>query len=411
MLLRGSLNFVKIRRVVSGACLAGGLWFVGTLCLILVAGGEWNRGITVNHPKKRMAAAAGLLAAWYLAQPAGNEPGSRERARRIGRLALLGLGLAAAGLAGEAALRRVLASRQPDGSLDQLAQLQAGRDLRLRSFHPLAAIVQLSGNTKRVYELRPNLNTVFGHTTLRTNADGLRADRDYAARKPAGITRIIGLGDSGMFGWSVDQDCPYLTVLERRLNAGGARYEVLNLAVPGYNAGQSLATLTHKALGYSPDIVVLGWCDNDVDPPFFLLRPVSFREWDFSFLYLLLFNRRAFTSRVSQPEVLRGAEIDRSLVDPVLLEYTGVAGARSALHEYKRLSVEHGFRLLLFGAMRGDICAICDDLKIDYVNLRSHIPAGTYPPEYGVHFMHPRPDGHRVLAEELERVLRAKNWI
>ena len=168
--------------------------------------------------------------------------------------------------------------------------------------------------------------------------------------------------------------------------------------------------LKHKGLGYQPDIVIVGWCDNDEHPPFFMLRPVSFKNRDRSFLYHLLFHRAEF-KRMLNPEVLRGGEINYQFIDQAVMEYTGIAGVKRAMQELKRLSVEQGFQLLVFGAMNAKICAICDELAIDYANTRAQIPADKYPAEYGIHAMHPRADGHNALAVELESILRDKSWI
>ena len=110
------------------------------------------------------------------------------------------------------------------------------------------------------------------HTPLELNADGFR-DRDYAKAKPPGVRRIVGIGDSYMFGWGVRTGKDYLSVLEERLapRCPDARWEVLNMAVPGYNTAMEVETLRARGLAYEPDVVVVGFVLERRRPP--ELRP------------------------------------------------------------------------------------------------------------------------------------------
>ena len=54
---------------------------------------------------------------------------------------------------------------------------------------------------------------------------------------------------------------------------------------------------------------------------------------------------------------------------------------------------------------------ICRDAGIEYYNTLEKIPAGGYPREYAIHYMHPRAEGHAVLAEALEKYLSSLNWL
>ena len=65
--------------------------------------------------------------------------------------------------------------------------------------------------------------------------------------------RIVGIGDSGMFGWNVEQGEDYLSVLRSNLTAraNGVSYEVLNLGVPGYNTQIEVESLRSKGLAYA----------------------------------------------------------------------------------------------------------------------------------------------------------------
>ena len=54
---------------------------------------------------------------------------------------------------------------------------------------------------------------------------------------------------------------------------------------------------------------------------------------------------------------------------------------------------------------------LCRETGVDYYNTCEKIPVGKYPDNYAIHFMHPAPAGHRVLAEHLERELAERGWL
>lgn len=123
--------------------------------------------------------------------------------------------------------------------------------------------VRLSDRPNVVYELRPNLRGVYDGRRFRSDRYGFRQDGDVALEKPAGVVRIVGIGDSWMWGTGVDNGQTYLDRLREELTRWGLRAEVVNTGVWGYNARQEVATLRWKGLVFQPDIVVIGLCGND----------------------------------------------------------------------------------------------------------------------------------------------------
>jgi hypothetical protein len=99
---------------------------------------------------------------------------------------------------------------------------------------------------------------------FRINARGLRADRDYPYEKPAGVKRIVCIGDSFTAGYEVKiEDC-FTSVLERELVERGHRVEVLNAGVSGYSNAEACLYLERELLKYEPDVVVLSFFFNDL---------------------------------------------------------------------------------------------------------------------------------------------------
>jgi hypothetical protein len=101
------------------------------------------------------------------------------------------------------------------------------------------------------------VNTRYGEFT--TNQWGMR-DKDYARTPAPGTFRIALLGASSVTGWGVKDNETFENLVETRLNteragAPHARYEILNLSVPGYRPPQQLLRLD-TALGFAPHAVM-----------------------------------------------------------------------------------------------------------------------------------------------------------
>jgi len=117
---------------------------------------------------------------------------------------------------------------------------------------------------------RPNMNgrtTFGGHERIVhivTNSLGLRGPE--IGPKPAGVRRVLALGDSFTFGHAVEAAEAWPAVLEGLLNArGGPRYEVVNAGVGGYGTGQELLLYEELESRVEPDLVVVGFAVvNDV---------------------------------------------------------------------------------------------------------------------------------------------------
>ena len=95
------------------------------------------------------------------------------------------------------------------------------------------------------------------------NRDGMR-DREHPVEKPAGVTRIICLGDSVTVGHGVQRSQSYPYILESFLGQLGLPVEVFNIAAPGWATHQEATAYREIARRYRPDHVFLGFCLNDV---------------------------------------------------------------------------------------------------------------------------------------------------
>ncbi|MEZ4647443.1 MAG: hypothetical protein R3E97_01430 [Candidatus Eisenbacteria bacterium] len=99
------------------------------------------------------------------------------------------------------------------------------------------------------------------------NQLGVRG-REHSSEKPPHTYRVLGIGDSFVFG-SVPMRDNFLRVLERESNSRAAEasdsLEVIPLGVPGYNPPHYLGILRSVGLSLDPDLVlVFFFVGNDV---------------------------------------------------------------------------------------------------------------------------------------------------
>lgn len=111
----------------------------------------------------------------------------------------------------------------------------------------------------RYKELVPSFVSMSKHGKVSTNRWGMR-DQDYAKAADAQTFRIALLGASSVMGWGVADGETFEALVERRLNAEKAgrpfgKYEILNLAVPGYQPLHQLPMLD-KAFTFQPQAVM-----------------------------------------------------------------------------------------------------------------------------------------------------------
>ena len=123
----------------------------------------------------------------------------------------------------------------------------------------------------RGWTLKPGLRGVpFRGRLVNSNSKGVRGDREFSYEKPAGITRIVVLGDSFTFGEEVGDDETFSHHLEAMI----PNSEVLNLGIHGYGHDQMLLYLKEEGIRYHPDIVLLGFMPDDMER-----NVLSFRDY------------------------------------------------------------------------------------------------------------------------------------
>jgi hypothetical protein len=302
--------------------------------------------------------ALGLVIAARIATGA-REIASAER-RRFARRLTLALGsIIAALLVAEGMVRLAHYLREDRRPLEvQLRAARAHAPSSMQSLR-LGEIVQPSRYPGIVYELKPNVRGRFMGQPLLINSQGLR-DNEYSRRKEPGTFRIVGVGDSSLFGWGVPIEDSGLKVLERRLNekSGARKFEVINFGVPGYNTAMESETFVRRCLEYAPDLVLLNFNTNDYDVPEFMRRPNDLTTLRTSYLFDLAYSVYEGVVAVEPETPLlfdfrhrtiaerQAARLDE---DPALPdEYRYMVGAKGVVHALERLAAAARERAIPF---------------------------------------------------------------
>lgn len=149
----------------------------------------------------------------------------------------------------------------------------AGLEIALRILAPARTVYppeQGRGKASRFDERLGWANKEGAKTELATreftasvtiNSKGLRGD-EVPYERASGKPRIALLGDSFAWGFGVSDDEALAPQLERAL---GESAEVINMGVVGYGTDQEVLFYESEGRRYSPDLVLLVFCLNDVE--------------------------------------------------------------------------------------------------------------------------------------------------
>jgi lysophospholipase L1-like esterase len=246
--------------------------------------------------------------------------------------------------------------------------------------------------------LAPGVRTrYFGHDVV-VGSHGMR-NRETPLAKPAGVFRILVLGDSVAFGWGVAEKESFPRVLEERLARlglpPGKQVEVINSAVPGWGLHDEVHFLREKGMRYEPDLVLAVLVNNDVPslsagtqsapaPP-----PPSRWRW---------------AEQLASVRLLR-ALLVRPVRDPAggfraggSLDPTGLEVVCAGLEELRRIAA--GVKVAVADTMgSAEVEACCRRAGIRYV--RAALPVADWRERYAISPLddHPNAAAHRLLAD------------
>lgn len=175
----------------------------------------------------------------------------RSRLRCVKHFFLAGLLLMLLLAAGEIGLRVY------DSSTGEFSRTRDEDELIARSWRTHHGLKPLRSIT------RPNPDS-GAPVLIRTNGYGIRGG-EIAVPKPAGVFRILCLGDHLTFAPDVPESETFCARLQELLQSRSRlRIEVINAGVPGYCPLLSCLQVKHSLLSLQPDVLLLNFDMSDV---------------------------------------------------------------------------------------------------------------------------------------------------
>lgn len=281
----------------------------------------------------------------------------------------------------------------------------------------------------------------FTHSfPVSTNSHGFR-DREYPLSPSPGTVRILCLGDSLTFGDGVGVEDTYPKRLEAILQeSGGHSFEVINTGVPSYDTWQEITFFKTKGAQFEPRIVVLGFYGNDIVPRPEVVKTAlsgdgTLKRKGFGGVFpdevvhilkgsrLLLFLKDRIGKLLNSIQPSPEYRHQRALLEGLPDEFVeqGWQEVESSLKEMMELQRRHDFRFVIMGFPMAEqllhehpqaqyparLKRIAEKLDIPFIDLQPVLKREFE--GFGSLFIewdgHPNPRAHRIVAEELSRVL------
>lgn len=261
-------------------------------------------------------------------------------------------------------------------------------------------------------------------------------DVDHALEKPAGVRRVLCLGDSFTFARGIAMERNYCALLAPLLaERGGVTVEPINYSHEGYSTAHEVRMLEHKGgLDLAPDVIVLGYVLNDPEDEWHPLKldalraPTLRREpggaWsalaERSALARLVFSRLENTRR------------HRALVDYYRAlhadDYLGWRQAREAFARLGEISRERRIPVLVaifplldfplgerypFADLHAKVAALASERGLASIDLLPVLAPHAGPELLLVPGVDPHPSvaAHRLAGEAIASEIARQGWL
>lgn len=146
------------------------------------------------------------------------------------------------------------------GFIEVLLRVSIPEDDLLFSWEKRDGLIGVLGDRVYVRESRRHRGSDGPYDyVIQTNSKGLRDTEEHGLKKPADVDRYLALGDSWIFGTSLDQQSTIPERLESLISAQTGRDTVIvNGGIPGGSAFEALVRWTEFRNGYEWTGLILG---------------------------------------------------------------------------------------------------------------------------------------------------------
>lgn len=266
----------------------------------------------------------------------------------------------------------------------------------------------------------------------RFNSVGWR-DGEHVTAKSPGTYRILGLGDSYLYGQGVRHEDLCLTRLQVLLSKTfrNVTIETINTGLSGANTAFQAELLRHRGLDYDPDLVIVHFVLNDVEKSLEALKQRGPRV-EFVGNYLSIYDKPDVLSKYSnlwawaRQRYLRqvhGRAYLNQCLESFQRDSSKWAQCGRALSDIQRICQEHGARMLVvifpffvnldedypFQPIHDVVRRFCESSGIDVIDLRDHY-RDYNGPELWVHptDQHPNEIAHGIAADTIADYITAR---
>jgi hypothetical protein len=126
-------------------------------------------------------------------------------------------------------------------------------ELMVRAFHHFNPLFVFPDDSYNRFRGKPFAEDY----DFKLNSHGFK-DVEYTNEKPAGVIRILGIGDSFTFG-VVPYRHHFLTLLEDQLKGSGHRVELINLGIPSTGPSEYVQIFRQEGLPLDPDVALVSF--------------------------------------------------------------------------------------------------------------------------------------------------------
>jgi len=301
------------------------------------------------------------------------------------------------------------------------------------------------------YGIRKNIGNVRGmmmtseyQHQFTTNSQGFRGSAEYRIPKPSGVFRMIVLGDSVTLGHGVEDGETFAAVAELALSRSGP-VEVINMGISGFGTAEELIQLQQVGARYQPDVVVLAYFPNDpynnvvsrlfsvedgrlvrkeesFAPALFIRDHLSdmpgysflcqhshvmnFVRSRFSAFFMDRLGKKYQSSVEIKPELTPTERVlTESLIKEILQTATVEQGVPLVILNIPVILDNRVIQNFPVEALdQTDVSTLLVDVEHAIYN-EHRLDELSYPND-----AHPKPLAHRLIGEELARVVRARFW-
>lgn len=279
-----------------------------------------------------------------------------------------------------------------------------------------------------IFELRPNIRSLFLKKPFYTNSQGFIGITEYTKQKSPNTYRVIGIGDSFITSWGIDPQQSQLSLLQKRLaeQYPQKKIEIINMGVPGYNTAIEYEVIKNKALAYNPDLIIMEYCGNDMDLPNHIRRTVH--AW--SYLYFVIDTivdmyrtKNTFSPLTDSPKAQDNTNRFEYHVGIAPQEYEYMLGQANYLRTMKQvysITQEKNIPVILVtetSYLLSDVPQI-KDVGFDILNMdeavQHYLSSNNLPQEsitLSKYDPHLNTRGHKVYADTLFSYILQKNYV